>query len=146
MPGQENKTTEKKQIRLLNQLGELNRLVATLEQVAEEWEIPPKVSKELNLALEELFTNIVFYAFDDGHDHEIVITFSHQSQNSVQVMIEDDGKEFNLLEKDTSDSVNHPIEDRQIGGLGIHFVKKLVNEIHYERRDGKNIVLLIRNY
>ena len=146
MPGQENKTTEKKQIRLLNQLGELNRLVATLEQVAEEWEIPPKVSKELNLALEELFTNIVFYAFDDGHDHEIVITFSHQSQNSVQVMIEDDGKEFNLLEKDTSDSVNHPIEDRQIGGLGIHFVKKLVNEIHYERQDGKNIVLLIRNY
>jgi sigma-B regulation protein RsbU (phosphoserine phosphatase) len=146
LPGQENKATEMKQIRLMNKLGELNRLVANLEQIAEEWEIPAKVSMELNLILEELFTNIVFYAFDDSRDHEIVLTYTRPSENSIQVQIEDDGKKFNLLEKETSDTVNHPVEDRQIGGLGIHFVKKLVNEIRYERRDGKNIVILIRNY
>ena len=146
MPGQETKATEMKQIRLLNKLGELNRLVANLEQLAEEWEIPAKVSMELNLILEELFTNIVFYAFDDGRDHEILLTYTRPSENSVQVQIEDEGKKFNLLEKDTSNTVNHPVEERQIGGLGIHFVKKLVNEIRYERRDGKNIVILIRNY
>ncbi|MCX6285960.1 MAG: SpoIIE family protein phosphatase [Bacteroidetes bacterium] len=146
MPGQENKTSDVKQVRLLNRLGELNRLVATLEQVSEAWAIPPKVSMELNLILEELFTNIVFYAFDDGRDHEIILTFSRPENRMMQILLEDDGREFNLLEKDTSDSINHPIEDRQIGGLGIHFVKQLVNEIRYERKDGKNVVLLIRNY
>lgn len=145
-PGQENITTDIKQIRLQNQLGELNNLVATLEQLAEEWEIPPKVSMELNLILEELFTNVVFYAFDDGRDHEIVITFSRPSEKSVHILIEDDGKEFNLLEKDTSEAATLPMEERKIGGLGIHFVKQLVNEIRYERKDGKNTVLLIRNY
>jgi len=144
--GEGTKAENMKQIRLLNKLGELNTLVAYLEQVCEEWEIPPKVTMELNLILEELFTNVVFYAFDDGSDHEIVITFSRVAANSVQVIIEDDGREFNLLEKDTSETVGHSIEERQIGGLGIHFVKQLVNEIRYERRDGKNIVLLIRNY
>ena len=145
-PVQDNKAIFMKQIRLLNQLGELNRLVATLEQIADEWEIPPKVCMELNLILEELFTNVVFYAFDDGRDHEITVTFSRPRAGSVQVVLEDDGKEFNLLEKDTSENVNHPIEERPIGGLGIHFVKQLVNDIRYERLNGKNIVLLIRNY
>ena len=144
--GMESKVTDMKQVRLLNRLGELNLLVATLEQISEEWEIPPKVGMELNLILEELFTNIVFYAFDDGRDHEIVITFSKPSLNSIQVVLEDDGKEFNLLEKDTSENINHPIEERPIGGLGIHFVKQLVNEIRYERSNGKNIVFLVRNY
>lgn len=144
--GQESMGADTRQIRLQNQLAELNRLVAMLEQVCEEWEIPAKVTMELNLILEELFTNVVFYAFDDGRDHEILLTFSKPSKNSIKIVLEDDGKEFNLLEKDTSDTVNDPIEERQIGGLGIHFVKKLVDELSYERRDGKNIVLLIRNY
>ncbi len=146
IPTQDTKATEVKQIRLQNQLGELNRLVATLEQVAEEWEIPPKACMELNLILEELFTNVVFYAFDDGGDHEIVVTFKRIVHGIVEIILEDDGKEFNLLEKDTSDAVNQTIDERKIGGLGIHFVKQLVNEIRYERMDGKNIVHLIRNY
>ncbi|MEI8006544.1 MAG: SpoIIE family protein phosphatase [Bacteroidota bacterium] len=145
-PGGDTKSTDMKQISLPNKLGELNRLVAELEQTAEEWEIPPKVSMELNLILEELFTNIVFYAFDDGRDHDILVRFIHPAPGIIRVCIEDDGKAFNLLEKDTSDTVNHPVEERQIGGLGIHFVKKLVNEISYERKNGKNIVLLTRNY
>ncbi|MCX6282195.1 MAG: SpoIIE family protein phosphatase [Bacteroidetes bacterium] len=146
MPGQENKTRDVKQIRLLNRLGELNNLVAALEQTSEEWEIPVKTGMELNLILEELFTNIVFYAYDDGRDHEIILTFTRLSKDSVQIVIEDDGKEFNILEKDTSNTVNKPIEERQVGGLGIHFVKQLVNDIRYERRDGKNIVILVRNF
>ena len=146
VPAQDTKATEVKQIRLQNQLGELNRLVATLEQVAEDWEIPPKACMELNLILEELFTNVVFYAFDDGRDHEIVVTFKRIAPGTVEIILEDDGKEFNLLEKDTSDAVNQTIDERKIGGLGIHFVKQLVNEIRYERTDGKNIVHLIRNY
>jgi len=146
MPGGETKSAEMKQISLQNKLGDLNRLVAELEQLAEEWEIPVKVSMELNLILEELFTNVVFYAFDDGRDHDIIVTFAHPAPGAIKIGMEDDGKAFNLLEKNTSDVVNHPIEDRQIGGLGIHFVKKLVNEITYERKNGKNIVLLTRNY
>jgi len=145
-PGMENAASEMKQIRLLNKLGELGSLVSALEQVSEEWTIPPKVTLEMNLILEELFTNIVFYAFDDGREHEIVFTFERREPGTLQISIEDDGKPFNLLEKDTEEAVNLPLEERKIGGLGIHFVKNLVDEIRYERKGNKNNVLLIRKY
>ena len=135
-----------KQLRLLNRLGELGSLVSALEQVSEEWNIPLKATMELNLILEELFTNIVFYAFDDGREHEIVFIFERRNPGTLQISIEDDGKPFNLLEKDTEEAVNLPLEERKIGGLGIHFVKNLVDEIKYERKGNKNNVLLIRKY
>ena len=125
---------------LVNNLGELNRLVAELEQLAEEWKIPPKAGMELNLILEELFTNIVFYAFDDGRDHDILVTFTHPQPVIIKICLEDDGKAFNLLEKDTGNSINHPIEERQIGGLGIHFVKNLVNDISYEHAPSQDLI------
>ena len=60
--------------------------------------------------------------------------------------MEDDGKPFNLLEKDTEEAINKPLAERKIGGLGIHFVRQLVDEIRYERSGGKNIVSLTRKY
>jgi len=145
-PGKENKPSDMMRIRLANQLGELGKLVAMLEQVSEVWNIPAKVTMELNLVLEELFTNIVFYAFDDGHEHEIIFTFERTAPGTIHIQIEDDGKPFNLLEKETGVAPDLPLEERKVGGLGIHFVKKLVNEISYERKGKKNVVLLIRKY
>jgi sigma-B regulation protein RsbU (phosphoserine phosphatase) len=135
-----------RELRLQNQLKELDRIVALLELLGDEWTIPQRTVMELNLILEELFTNVVFYAYDDGQEHEILLTFNKLSASKLEITLEDDGREFNLLEKDTSENVTHGIEERKIGGLGIHFVKQLVDEIRYQRRDGKNIVILIRNF
>ena len=133
-------------IQLWNRLDELNRLTTVIDQLGEDWKIPPKVLLEINLALEELFTNILFYAYDDGEQHKIDIRFENPEPGCIRISISDDGKAFNPLGKSTYDNLSKPIEERQIGGLGIHLVRNMVDHIEYQRKDGKNIVLLIRNF
>lgn len=135
-----------KSLTILNQLAELEKIVRFLEEISEEWEIPMKTSMELNLVIEELFTNIIFYAFDDGLEHKIMLDIEMPETNVLRILLTDDGKPFNLLEKSAEDVVNQSIEDRKIGGLGIHFVKEMMSSVEYQRRDNKNIVILTKKY
>ena len=141
-----NKTHETMQIQLLNRLDELERLAAAMDQLGKDWGIPSNYIMELNLAVEELFTNIVFYAYDDQEQHEIEILFEHPETGCVLITLSDDGKAFNPLENPTGDNLVKSLEEREIGGLGIHLVRKMVSHIEYKRLDGRNILLLTRNF
>ena len=134
------------QLVLKNQLTELDAIALKLEELAENWNIPAKIVMELNLVLEELFTNVVFYAFDDKEEHAIILDFVLVDPHQLQVRLTDDGKPFNLLEKKVNDVFDKPLEERQIGGLGIHFVKEMMNSVNYQRENDKNIVLLTKNF
>ena len=141
-----NKTHETMQIQLLNRLDELERLAVAMDQLGKDWGIPANYIMELNLAVEELFTNIVFYAYDDQEQHEIEILFEHPETGCVLITLSDDGKAFNPLENPTGDNLVKSLEEREIGGLGIHLVRKMVSHIEYKRLDGRNILLLTRNF
>ena len=101
---------------------------------------------QINLVLEELFTNVVFYAFDDQLEHTINLGFTLIDQHQLMIRLEDDGKPFNLLEKKVDDVFDKPLEERQIGGLGIHFIREMMNSVEYQREDNKNIVILKKNF
>lgn len=139
-------TGETIQVQLLNQLDELTRLAIALEQMGKDWGIPANVVMELNLAVEELFTNSVFYAFDDGKEHVIEILFENAGSHCIRIRVTDDGKAFNPLENPTVDNLDKSLEEREIGGLGIHLIRKMVSHMDYERVDGKNILFLTRNF
>jgi len=134
------------QLKLKNQLSELDQIAVNLETLAEKWEIPGKIVMEINLVLEELFTNVVFYAFDDKDEHVINIDFMLIDAHQLQIRLEDNGKPFNLLEKKVEDVFDKPLEDRKIGGLGIHFVREMMNSVEYQRADNKNVVILTKNF
>ena len=140
------KTHEIMQLLLLNRLDELKRLATAMDQLGEEWRIPANYVMELNLAVEELFTNIVFYAYDDKNEHTIELMFENPEPGCIRISVTDDGKAFNPLEKSVNDNLSKPLEERKIGGLGIHLVKKMVSHLEYQRKDGKNVLLLIRNF
>ena len=134
---------DEKKITISNRLDQLEILANALESISGEWGIPMNAALNLNLVLEELITNIIFYGYDDTNEHEINIHFSYDDK-IVQIQIEDDGKEFNPLsyaEPDTDLS----LDDRKIGGLGIHFVRKIMDDITYIRSDNKNILTLKKN-
>ena len=128
-------------------MSELEKIVATVDDLAEQWAISPKLVMQLNLVLEELFTNIVFYGFDDGQtqEHRISIVFS-RTDGVLTIVVSDDAKPFNLLEQAHDPGVEKPLEERNIGGLGVHFVKTVMDHVEYARRDGKNIVTLTKKY
>ena len=95
---------------------------------------------EINLALDELFTNIISYGYRDDKDHLIEITITPQN-NTLELCIEDDGVPFNLQDVDDPD-LPCDIETCKIGGLGIHLIKNLMDEVCYVRKKNKNRLTL----
>ena len=133
-----------KQLQVLNKLEELHRIVETMEEISKEWNISSKANMELNLVLEELFTNIVFYAFPDNREHQIDITFSLFESGILEIRLMDDGRYFDLMEAAEEVKLDAALEERKVGGLGIHFVKQMMDDMVYERKGGKNIVTLTK--
>ena len=96
----------------------------------------------MQVALDEILTNILNYAYTDQGEHEIRIRL-RIVDDALEAMIEDDGKPFNPLQIAPPD-VRAPLRERKIGGVGVHFVKNLMNEVSYDRVDGRNRLVLKR--
>jgi anti-sigma regulatory factor (Ser/Thr protein kinase) len=91
-----------------------------------------------NLAIEEIVSNIIKYGYHDALKHEITVRLA-LLERTLEIEICDDGGEFNPFNQPESDASS---EARQIGGLGIHLVRNMLDTCSYERRDGQNIVKL----
>ena len=125
---------------LKSKLSELDALCRHLEDCCSLMELPQKCLFEINLGLDELFTNIISYGFDDGIEHQIKFSLVKEKETLV-VQVEDDGKPFNPLEA-ADPEVSQDLDTINIGGLGIHLVKKMMDEIDYQRVEGKNKLIL----
>ncbi len=125
---------------LKSNLSELDTLCQHLEDFGKKIGLSKKMIFEINLALDELFTNIISYGFNDEDEHSIKITISQQ-KDELCLCIEDDGVPFNPVDFETSD-VACSVENCKIGGLGIHIIRKLMDEICYQRCDDRNMLTL----
>jgi anti-sigma regulatory factor (Ser/Thr protein kinase) len=95
---------------------------------------------DLNLALEEILTNIISYGYTDNREHEIRVSLSVQP-GEVTAEVEDDGRPFNPLEAPEPDTAKS-LEEKMIGGLGIHLVRKLTDGLEYQRQEEKNRLVM----
>ncbi|HRY34095.1 MAG TPA: ATP-binding protein [Bacteroidales bacterium] len=130
-------------ITLHNRIEELRRLEEFVNEFVLEKRLPDCNLFELNLVLEEIFTNIVFYAFKDGEAHDILITIEQQD-SALCIRVEDDGMPFDPTLREPPPDIDKPLEERDIGGLGIHLVRNLMQEVSYRREGDRNILTLIR--
>lgn len=127
---------------LKNDLAEITRASAAVEELGERHDATPDAIYAINLALEEVLTNTISYGYDDGAAHEIVVEFNLQ-ENELTVTLTDDARPFDPLQAPAPD-VNAALEDRPIGGLGIHLVKTMMDGMRYRREQEKNILTLIK--
>lgn len=125
---------------LKNCLAELDKLCGHLETFGQKFELSKKFIFEVSLVLDELLTNIICYGFGDNSEHIIRMTIT-QEKDELCICIEDDGIPFNPI-KFEMPVMPHSVEECKIGGLGIHIVRKLVDDINYQRCDAKNILTL----
>ena len=123
-----------------NRIEDLLRVNAVFESFATQHEIGGRLRYHLLVSIEEILTNIIKYGFDEEGIHPIHITF-RRAEEHIEMEFEDRGREFNPLEVEEPD-LETPIENRQLGGLGIHLVKKMVDTASYQREGDKNILLL----
>jgi serine/threonine-protein kinase RsbW len=134
--------TEKHTLNLKNDLSELDRLHPFLEEIGQKTGVSKKCILETNLTLEEVFSNIVSYGFADHADHLIKITVTI-AKDSFKIRVEDDGKPFNLLKAKQPDLPDN-VEDCKPGGLGIHLIRHLMDEIRYRRQQNRNVLTMTK--
>jgi serine/threonine-protein kinase RsbW len=128
---------------IANELDELQKINAAIEELAEEENWSPDVTFQIGLAVEELGVNIVNYGHDDDKAHEISIVISSDDE-AITIEIEDDGHAFNPLSDAPAPDLDAEVEDRTVGGLGIHLVRTMMDEVHYQRQQNKNCLTLVK--
>lgn len=125
------------------------RLDATIENLPEvtefvtasleEKDCSMKVVMQMELVIEEIFVNVASYAYAPETGVVIVRKSFDEEPRALNLAFIDSGKPYNPLEhKDPDTSLG--VDEREVGGLGIFLIKKNVDEINYERKDGQNIL------
>jgi sigma-B regulation protein RsbU (phosphoserine phosphatase) len=110
---------------------------------ADEHGIPKTVSRKMNMVFDELLNNIISYAYQDNKDHDIDVSVE-LTGNWLGVTISDDGMPFDPFTVHTPDT-DLSLEERDIGGLGIHLVKNLMDKFSYKRENNKNILNFVKH-
>ena len=127
---------------LANRRDELPLLAAWIDEQAAALSFPAPLAMSLNLALEEWVVNVISYAYADAAAHTIELRL-WRGPDRLRIEIEDDGRPFDPTAQAAPDT-DAPLELRKIGGLGIHFIRKTVDEMSYHRRDNHNLLILVK--
>ena len=125
---------------LRNHLSELKRMSEAVSAWCRGNNISSAVEFHVNLALDEIISNVIRYGWKDLGEHEFNVRLSLLN-DEVTIEVEDDATPFNPLEVPMPD-LNRPLEERPVGGLGIHLVRQVMDRLEYRRLDGKNLLVM----
>lgn len=123
----------------------LDRVLAFVDGELEAVDCPMRAQMQIDVAVEELFVNIAHYAYKPGTGQAVVRVETRAEPRSVSITFVDRGVPYDPLAKEDPD-VTLAAEDRPIGGLGIYMVKKSMDEVVYEYRDGQNILCISKAF
>ena len=130
----------RKELKLKNHVGELERVNQFVEEIGEELGLDMEMQMNLNLVMEEMVSNVIFYAYPEGVEAEIEL-MAESDGKELTFVLSDQGKEFDPTAKDDADPNVNPAE-RDLGGMGIFIVKNIMNEVTYQRLEGKNLLTM----
>lgn len=132
--------------RMTNKMNCFRCFQPKVEAFGTEHGLPMKVVFHLTLVLDELVTNIISYGYADFDEHPIDVAIN-LDEEVITIRLEDDSEPFNILEAPEPE-LDTPLEERErpIGGMGIHLVKNMVDNIEYTREDDKNVLLLTKKF
>ena len=126
----------KRELTFKNEEQELNRVAEFMETVCDELQLDMHLAMKLQVAMEEMVTNVIFYAYPEGTCADITLT-AESDGKEVTFMLSDSGRPFDPTAKEDADIDVNPM-DREQGGMGILIVKNIMNEVTYERLGSTN--------
>ena len=121
----------------------LHHIASEVEELGQRESWPDSLVFKVNLVLEEVGLNILSYG---GEEHgpwpkfEIVID---SEDDALTIRVSDEGRPFDPLREAPKPSIDSELEDRSIGGLGVHLVQAMMDDTSYEHRDGKNRLTMV---
>lgn len=130
---------------LPNDINEIPRLAEFVESICEKIGFDPLTSMQVNLAIEEAVVNVMNYAYPPGTIGNVDIQAAVNAQRTaLSIRIVDSGTPFDPTTQGEADTTLSA-EERSIGGLGIHMIRHYMDDVAYERTDGKNILTLTKH-
>lgn len=132
-----------KEITLNNDLAEISRLEAFVEELGCELQLTPELVMNINLALEEAIANIIMYAYPSEKPRDIILKATSNGQQLI-FLLTDKGISFDPTQVEDAD-ISLSIDERPIGGLGIFLIRQIMNEVSYQRIDNMNQLIMKKN-
>jgi sigma-B regulation protein RsbU (phosphoserine phosphatase) len=132
----------KSSININNELKQITTAIEWFEEFALTNKMPFVITQKINIVFDELLNNIISYSFNDNEVHEIEIEIEFRSKRLI-ITIKDDGIPFNPFKREPPDTMLS-VEERLIGGIGIHIVKNLMDEYDYKRNVNNNVITIIK--
>jgi anti-sigma regulatory factor (Ser/Thr protein kinase) len=129
-------------IELVNKLSELPNVMRILEKFFASEGLEKTVRQAAELSLDELLTNTISYGYSDSEQHEIQIDIGVHD-NALKIVVQDDGVAFNPFDQEAP-NLNMHIDERDLGGVGIHLVKEFMDDCAYQRVGQRNVVTLLK--
>jgi serine/threonine-protein kinase RsbW len=127
---------------LASERQEIERVADLVDRFGQAHHLPDDVVVAVHLVLDEIVVNIIEHGYDDELRHHIHVSLALDGER-LTIRVEDDGKPFNPLDTPPPD-LNLPIEERPIGGLGIHIVRSSVDTLEYRREAGRNVLQMTK--
>jgi anti-sigma regulatory factor (Ser/Thr protein kinase) len=125
-------------IELANDLSEIPKLATAVEAFGAAHALSDGTIFALNLVLEEVVTNVISYGYAEPGPRVIAIELAVDGKH-LHAVVADDAKAFNPLEREEP-SLEGGVEERPVGGLGVHLLKTLMDDVSYRRENGRNIL------
>lgn len=130
----------RKQLKFKNQVAELQHVNLFVEEICDELGLDMELQMNLNLVLEEVVSNVIFYAYPEGTIADIELLAEYDGKE-LTFVLSDQGKHFDPTAKEDPDPDVHPA-DRELGGMGIYIVKNIMNKVTYQRLEGRNLLTM----
>ena len=131
-----------KEIRIKNKISELEKITRFIEEICEELGLDFEMQMNLNLVIEEMVTNVIFYAYPKDVEADIELLVKCDGKE-LTFVLSDQGKAFDPTMRENADMNVNPAE-RDLGGMGIYIVKNIMNQVTYQRLDGKNLLTMTK--
>jgi serine/threonine-protein kinase RsbW len=128
------------EITIANKVSELARVAHLLDRLGAKRHLASETVADMQVALDEVLNNITKYAYPDKAEHKIHICLQ-VLDDVLEAVVEDGGAPFDPLAVPAPD-VSTPLHERRLGGVGIHFVRNLLDEVIYERIGERNRLVL----
>ncbi len=131
------------ELELGRDLSEIDRVNEVFATFAAEHHVSLAVIRQFKLVFDELLNNIITHAYEDQREHAIQVAVRYSSEQ-LTASITDDGAPFNPLRFGIP-PVEASIDERRVGGLGIHLVRNVMDDVLYNRVDDHNVVTVVKN-
>jgi len=125
-----------------HQISSLSQIFIFVSEILKSYKVGEAISFSINLAIEELFTNMVKY--NGGSNNDITIEINKEGKKLMVNLIDYDSNEFDVSKTQEVD-VTQRLEERKVGGLGLHLVKKIVDNLEYEYTHGESRITFTKN-